>query len=165
MKALRILISHALTAACVVVGLIVAAPASHAQTGPFAGLEGAWSGTGTVLVGDNGSERIRCRANYTVAAGGNTLQQSLRCASDSYRFDLASSVVSNGGALTGTWSEATRNVSGDIQGRAAKGQFNAIVSAAGFTAALQMVARGNRQTISISSQSTELRGVQIVLAR
>ena len=165
MKSLEHLLWQTLKIACIVAGLMATASTSHAQSGPFAGLEGAWSGSGTVLVGDNGSERIRCRANYTVASAGNTLQQSLRCASDSYRFELSSNVVANGGALTGTWSEATRNVSGDIQGRAGRGQFNAVVSAAGFTASLNMVAKGNKQTISIRSENTDLRGVQIVLAR
>jgi hypothetical protein len=165
MTALEHLLRQSLKIACIIAGLTTMASTGHAQSGPFAGLDGAWSGSGTILVGDNGSERIRCRANYTVASAGTTLQQSLRCASDSYRFDLSSNVVANGSALTGTWSEATRNVSGDIQGRAGRGQFNAVVSAVGFSASLNMVARGNKQTISITSQNTDLRGVQIVLAR
>jgi hypothetical protein len=150
---------------CVVVGLVAAAPASHAQTGPFSGLDGAWTGNGTVLVGDGGSERIRCKATYTVDPAGNKLQQVIRCASDSYRFDLSSSVTNNGGALTGTWNEANRNINGGIEGRAGNGQYNALVTANGFAAELSMVARGNKQTIAISSKNTDLRGVQITLAR
>lgn len=154
-----------LKAICVVGGLLMAAPASYAQSGPFSGLEGAWTGTGTVLVADGGSERIRCKANYTVASAGNNLQQVVRCASDSYRFDLSSSVTSNGGALTGTWNEASRNINGGIEGRASNGQYSALVTANGFAAELSMVARGNKQTIAINSKNTDLRGVQITLAR
>jgi len=165
MKALRNVLSQTLTATCVFAGLVAAAPASYAADGPFSGLEGAWSGVGTILVGDNGKERIRCRANYTVAAQGNTLQQVLRCASDSYRFDLSSNVVSKGGELSGTWAEATRNISGDIAGRATHGQFAAQVTAVGFSASLTLVARGDKQTINISSPNTDLRGVQVTLAR
>jgi hypothetical protein len=167
MKALRNLFWLPLKAACVVAGVTLAAPASHAQAvGPFAGLEGAWTGGGTILVGDNGSERIRCRAAYTVDGQGNNLHQSIRCASDSYRFELSSSLVNEGGKLTGAWSEATRNVGGSIEGRAGRGQYNAIVSGVGFSASLTMVTRGNKQTISVNSKdATNLRGVQISLAR
>jgi hypothetical protein len=151
--------------ACVVVGITAAAPASNAQTGPFNGLDGAWSGTGTVQVADGASERIRCRATYTVGSGGNNLQQLLRCASDSYRFDLTSDVTNRGGSLTGTWSETSRGVNGAVEGRASSGQFNALVTANGFAAELSMVARGNRQTIALNSQSAQLKAVQITLAR
>jgi hypothetical protein len=154
-----------LKAACVVVGITAAAPASFAQSGPFSGLGGAWAGGGVVQVGDGGSERIRCRATYTVASDGNNLQQVLRCASDSYRFDLSSDVTNRGGALTGTWSEASRGINGGVEGRASNGQFNALVTANGFAAELKMVAHGNKQTIAINSQNTQLKGVQITLAR
>jgi hypothetical protein len=157
--------SQTLKAVCVVVGMIAMAPASHAEPGAFTGLGGAWSGTGVVQIADGASERIRCRATYAVTPDGNNLRQSLRCASDSYRFDLSSDVVNRGGTLTGTWSEATRNINGDIAGRAANGQFKAVVTAIGFTAELSMVARGNKQTIEIVSENTQFKGVQISLAR
>lgn len=151
--------------ACVLAGLTMAAPASHAQSGPFSGLEGNWSGGGTIMVGEGGSERIRCRGSYTVGAQGNALQQSLRCASDSYQFQLQSNVVNQGGKLTGTWAELTRNVSGNIEGNTAQGQYSALVTSAAFTASLTMAARGNKQTISIRSNNPDLRGVQLSLAR
>lgn len=156
---------HAIKAACVVVGITAAAPSSYAQSGPFKGLGGAWTGTGTVQIADGGSERIRCRATYTVDSEGNNLQQVLRCASDSYKFDLNSDVTSRGGSLTGTWSEASRGINGGVEGRASAGQFNALVTANGFAAELSMVARGNKQTIAINSQNTQFKGVQITLAR
>jgi hypothetical protein len=165
MKALGNLFWLSLKAACVVVGLVLASTASHAQAGPFAGLEGTWSGSGIILVGDNGHERIRCRANYTVEGQGNKLQQSIRCASDSYKFELSSSVVNQGGVLTGAWSEATRNVGGNIEGRAARGQYSALVTSAAFTASLTMAASGNRQTISIKSNHPDLRGLQLSMTR
>src|SRR4051812_27401464 len=47
----------------------------YAQTGPFAGMAGAWSGGGTITLDDGSNERIRCRATYAVGAGGNGLNQ------------------------------------------------------------------------------------------
>ena len=105
------------------------APQSYAQSGPFAGLAGNWSGGGTVTLDDGSTERIRCRASYAVGAGGNGLNQTLTCASDSYKFDLAGNVVSERGALSGTWSESSRNVNGTLEGRGANGNFQVVASA------------------------------------
>ena len=79
---------------------------------PFAGFDGNWSGNGTVSLSDGSTERIRCKATYKVNGTGNGLKQSLRCASDSYKFDLSSDVVSEGDEITGNWSETSRNIFG-----------------------------------------------------
>src|ERR1700761_6115731 len=84
----------------------VSSTASYAQAGgPFAGMAGFWSGGGTVTLDDGSTERIRCRASYAVGGGGNGLQQTLTCASDSYKFNLTSNVTAQGPAISGTWSE------------------------------------------------------------
>jgi hypothetical protein len=154
----------AFQAAALAAALTLTATASQAQSGPFAGFDGAWSGSGTVSLSDGTNERIRCRANYKVQSGGQGLQQSLRCASDSYKFDLSSNVVSQGGAVSGTWSETSRNINGNLQGRAGGGQIEVFVEAAGFAANLTLVTRGNKQSVSISSKG-EIKGVSINMVR
>jgi hypothetical protein len=142
----------------------ISGSASYAQSGPFTGLAGNWSGGGTVALDDGSTERIRCRATYAVGENGNGLNQSLLCASDSYKFELRSNVVAEGGSLSGTWSETTRNVSGNLQGRAAPGNFQVIASAPGFTANITLTTRGNRQSVVIKSDSV-FRGATISLSR
>jgi hypothetical protein len=142
----------------------VTSSASYAQSGPFTGMAGAWSGGGTVTLDDGSTERIRCRATYAVGAGGNGLNQSLLCASDSYKFDLRSNVVAEGGSLQGTWSEASRGVSGTLQGRGAHGDFQVLASAAGFNANISLTTRGNRQSVVIRAES-QFRGASISLSR
>ena len=46
----------------------VSGSASHAQSAPFAGLAGYWSGAGSVTLDDGSSEKIRCRASPSRAA-------------------------------------------------------------------------------------------------
>jgi membrane associated rhomboid family serine protease len=50
---------------CAIAALFFAAgiPVSHAESGPFAGLSGNWSGGGTVALAGGPRERIRCRAH------------------------------------------------------------------------------------------------------
>src|SRR5262245_55308147 len=69
---------------------------------------GNWSGNGKITTNDGNSERIRCRSNNASTAKGLAL--SLRCASDSYKFDLASDVTNDGGNISGSWNETTRGV-------------------------------------------------------
>lgn len=132
---------------------------------PFAGMEGVWSGKGTISLAGGGREAIRCKATYAVRSDGNGLQQTLRCASDSYKFELSSNIVARGGKLTGTWSEATRNVNGDLEGTTAHGKFQVVVSAPSFSANLQLVTKGNSQSVVIRSEGSEFQGVNINLAR
>jgi hypothetical protein len=158
------LFGRPIRAASVGATLILSMSAGYAQSGPFAGLDGAWSGNGTVSLSDGSTERIRCRANYKVDGTGKGLQQSLRCASDSYRFDLSSNVTSQAGNVSGTWSEASRNINGNLQGRAGDGKINVFVEAAGFAASITLTTRGNKQSVSISSKG-EIRGVSITMVR
>jgi hypothetical protein len=151
-------------AAVTLFAVSISGSASYAQSGPFAGLAGNWSGGGTVALDDGSTERIRCRATYAVGENGNGLNQNLLCASDSYKFELRSNVVAEGGSLSGTWSETTRNVSGNLQGRAAPGNFQVIASAPGFTANITLTTRGNRQSVVIKSDSV-FRGATISLSR
>jgi hypothetical protein len=156
--------AHALKAAGIGAAMLLSASASHAQSGPFAGFDGSWSGTGTVQLSDGTSERIRCRATYKVGGGGNGLQQTLRCASDSYKFDLSSDVTSQGNAVTGRWSEASRNINGELQGTAGGGRIEVFVQAAGFAANLTLTTRGNKQSVQISSKG-DIRGVNINMVK
>jgi hypothetical protein len=92
------------------------------------------------------------------------LKQTLRCASDSYKFDLSSDVISNGDRITGYWSEASRNVNGSLQGTAGGGVIQVFVEAAGFAANLTLRAAGNKQTVQINSKG-EIRGVNITMVK
>jgi hypothetical protein len=136
-----------------------------AATGPFTGLSGFWSGSGTVTLSNGANERIRCRANYTVDGDGNNLQQELRCASDSYRFELRGNVTHSGGQISGSWSEATRNTGGNLSGRAVEGLVQALVLGPAFAASLAVATRGDRQSVTIRSEGTEVARVSITLSR
>jgi hypothetical protein len=142
----------------------VSGSASYAQSGPFAGMAGNWSGGGTVTLDNGSTERIRCRASYAVGGGGAALNLSLVCASDSYKFDLRANVVADRGVLSGNWSETSRGVSGNLEGRGANGNFQVVASAPGFDANITLTTRGNKQSVVIRAES-QFRGATISLSR
>jgi hypothetical protein len=159
------LFGQAIKAAGIGAALMVSVSAGYAQSsGPFAGFDGAWAGTGTVALSDGTTERIRCKAEYKVNGTGLGLKQSLHCASDSYKFDLSSDVTSQGDRISGNWSEASRNIFGNLQGTAGGGQIEVFVQANGFAANIALRTTGNKQTVQISSKG-EIRGVNITMTR
>jgi hypothetical protein len=152
---------RAFAAATLFVAVCATSP-SQAQSGPFAGLAGRWSGGGTVTLDDGSSERIRCRATYQVS--GPSMEMSLTCASDAYKFNLAANVVDQGGAVAGTWSESSRGVAGTLQGRGGGGNFQVVASAAGFNANISLRTTGNKQSVTMRADS-QFRGANISLSR
>jgi len=157
-------IRHLIFAVAVLLVASAADSASYAQSGPFAGLAGVWSGGGTVALDDGSTERIRCRATYAVSPAGTGLNQTLVCASDSYKFDLKTNVIAERGTLSGTWSESSRNINGNLEGRASGGNFQVIATAPGFTADISLTTRGNRQSVVIKAES-QFKGATITLSR
>src|SRR5260221_12085092 len=128
------LVGQAIKADGVGAALLLSVQASHAQSGPFAGFDGSWAGNGTVSLSDGTTERIRCKADYKVNGSGLGLKQSLHCASDSYKFDLSSDVTSQGDRISGNWSEASRNIFGNLQGTAGARPKTAVCRALGCVA-------------------------------
>jgi len=140
---------------------------AHArEVGPFSDLAGHWSGSGLIRLANGAAERIRCKASYAVDSSGRAAQQKLRCASASYLLEISSNVVSEGGALSGSWTEATHGVSGTISGRASESQIVANVWGAGFSARFDILTRDGRQSVTIiPQQGTDVAAVSIALHR
>jgi hypothetical protein len=149
-------------------GLFAAALLVHnfnavAATGPFLAMAGMWSGGGTITMANGARERVRCRAIYGVGEHGENLRLNLRCASDSYNFDLAGDVAYRGGAISGSWSEAAHNVAGSISGRAIGERIMAAANGSNFAASLSLTTHGNRQSVAIQPQGTNVTEVSITL--
>jgi len=138
----------------------------HAQA-PFDRLAGQWSGSGTIELSNNTHESIRCRAAYDVLSEQRKLQLNIRCASDSFNFDLRASANYSGGAITGNWSESVRNAAGTISGRADGDRFQVVARASSFAATLTLLTHGGRQSVVIRSHDSQagIKAVSINLRR
>ena len=97
---------------------------------------------------------------------GAALNQTLSCASASYNLHITANVVSNGGGVSGSWSESTHSVSGSISGRANSSDIQAYVSGAGFSASIGIRTHGGGQSVTIRPQAgTDVRAMSITLHR
>ena len=144
---------------------LVALPGSvQASSSPFTAMSGSWAGSGTITTSNGNKERIRCRAKYDVDGAGSNLDLTLRCASDSYTFVLQSTATHSNGAVSGTWSETTRGVGGNLEGNAQGNAISLRVSGV-ISATLGVSTNANQQSISIQAPGTELQSVAISMNR
>jgi len=138
---------------------------SHAMAadGPLAHFAGNYTGNGKITVKDGTSERIRCRSSNT--ATGNGLNLSMRCASDSYKFDLGSELTASGNEISGSWNETTRGVTGSVSGKINGGTIQATANAVGVIAGIAIHSSANALSVSIRSPGSEVSEVSVSMAR
>jgi hypothetical protein len=138
------------------------APSARADNGPFHEFDGSWTGTGTLRPNNGAAERIRCNANYRPRGSSqHEIDLQLRCASDSYNFDLSGQFTADEqNQVSGRWTERTRSVGGTAVGNAQGDRLQLHVESSGFAADLVMLTRNRRQSVTIDSQG----GGQIVKA-
>jgi hypothetical protein len=151
-------------AAAIALGVFALPAISQAAENPLTPFAGNWSGAGKITTSSGDSERIRCRGQYKSSSGGG-LTLSLRCASDSYKFELASDINYDAGKISGSWNETSRSVFGSLEGRASPGHIQATAQSVGFSATLAISLRGNSQSVSIRSPGSEISEVAVSLAR
>lgn len=154
-----------LAAGVMALGYVAGGPRGAVAAGPFAALSGTWSGAGTIRMATGANERIRCRVRYSVGNDGNNFRQDLRCASDSYRFDLTSEVQHRGGSISGNWAETSRGVGGQLSGRASGTTIQALAESTAFSANLLVTTRGNTQSVTINSPGSDFREVSMTLRK
>ena len=138
-------------------------PAMAAGAGPFAALEGVWTGTGTISHQSGKKEGLRCRAQYIVTNHGTNLQQALRCSTASDTFQVNSYVNLKGaGSLSGNWMEMTRNVSGSLSGNADDSRLLLTVAAgSAFSANMTMITTGRSQSVDIKPVVMKVKNIDI----
>ena len=125
-----------------------------AESGPFAGFDGHWSGTGTIKPADKPAERIRCDATYRPRGSSqHEIDLQLRCDSDSYKFDLAGQFEADeGNHVSGNFTERTRGMGGSVVGNAQGPRMQFHVESSAFSATMVMTTRGRSQAVSIDAQ-------------
>ena len=120
--------TYGLGAAALCVAL--ACVGAEAAAGPFAVFAGTWKGEGRVYVKSGATEPLKCRSHNIPSDDNVNLDLSFVCASTSYRFDFHAQLYTDGKALRGQWTEASRNASGNVSGEITASMFSASTRAA-----------------------------------
>lgn len=137
--------------ACLLTGALAQARPSHGGD-LFEALSGSWAGAGTVRTTDGATERLRCRASYAPSAG-TSLTIELRCASDSFKLDVASTVTRTGDKISGAWRETSFGASGDVSGTINGQQISAVIQGMGMAGRLGLALHGATQSVTLAAEN------------
>ena len=164
---MRVQVSKSISLALTAVALTASLGASGAfAAGPFADFGGTWKGLGRVSDVNGKSEALTCKSKNTPSSDGIALTMSLVCASDSYRVDFHAELYTDGQALRGTWTETTRDASGNVEGTIRPDIISAVTSAPGFTANIVIhVVGGKGLEIDLKAKGTNVNHVQVSMKR
>jgi len=147
-------------------GLVLwSALAQAVDVSPFEPLVGRWVGEGRLGVRGNATEQVKCRVTYVRLASGDQLKQAIRCASAGGNVEVQSLVTHVGGALTGSWKELVRNMSGDLSGAVTPKGFRVAVRGESLNANMHVILINSKQVIEIQFINSSLIGLTLVLEK
>ncbi len=148
--------------------LLFALPVSTAALAegatPFAQLAGSWHGGGQVKYNDGSNERLSCRGSYSQKSGGSELTLTIRCQSPSNKIDMKSDISSEGGRLSGHWSERNFGLEGDVDGSAGTNKFTVRISGQ-LQGSMTVSVSGSTHNVSISTGGPGFKSVSIAFSR
>ena len=143
--------------------VLIITPACAQQS--FDEVAGLWSGVGSMKPSDGPRERVRCKVDYIVKNGGQSVKMNVRCASDAYKMELTANIDQKGTALSGNWFESQYRQGGKISGQNVNGLIEAKIEGDTITALLTVRTKGNRQSFAMESPGAWVSQVSIDLVR
>lgn len=131
---------------------------------PFKSLVGTWSGKGTARLESGKRERLSCKGYYT-GSGSSELRLNIICANPSTKVELRSKLKYANGRVTGSWEERNFNQEGTITGSATDTKLRLSIGGGALQGRLSVEIDGTKQSVSLSTSGSALRGVSITFAR
>ena len=142
------------------------APSVAEPSSPFAALLGRWTGEGKLGVKDNAPEIVKCRVTYIAGEDADHLKQTIRCATAGGSIEVQSAVAHAAGVLSGTWSETTHNINGELTGQVTPRGFRVVVKGGELAANMDIITmRNSQQIVEIQFFHSSLIGLSMVLTK
>lgn len=145
--------------------LALAVAATGARAGSIDEMTGYWTGSGSVVLSNGNTERVKCAVTYKISEGGTQIKQSMRCASADYNINASADLNVKGQSVTGSWEEKTYSAVGEVSGRYTGSNFVLSIKGASFTASMNLTVSDCKQSISISPQGLDVARISIGLAK
>ena len=145
--------------------LALALAATGARAGSIDEMTGYWTGSGSVVLSNGNTERVKCAVTYKISEGGTQIKQSMRCASADYNINASADLNVKGQSVTGSWEEKTYSAVGEVSGRYTGSNFVLSIKGASFTASMNLTVSDCKQSISISPQGLDVARISIGLAK
>ena len=165
-RSVALLVAGFLAAGHVLTGALSGWASAHAEEpSPFEKLSGRWVGEGRLGIRDGNTEKVKCRVTYILAGQGDELKQTIRCASAGGNVEVQSVVAHAGGALTGSWRELVRDMSGELSGTVTPKGFRVAIKGQALNANMDIILTDTKQIIEIQFIDSSLIGLTLVLEK
>jgi hypothetical protein len=135
------------------------------EAAPFLKLAGRWLGDGRFGTRDGKTEKVKCRVTYVVSEQGQQVRQTIRCATEGTSVEVQSHVTHVSGALTGTWKELSRDMSGQLSGSVTPAGFKVAIKGSELNANMDIIVKDNKQIIEIQFINSSLIGLTLILTK
>ena len=135
------------------------------EAAPFAPLFGRWVGEGKLGIKDSPPEIVKCRVTYIAGEDADHLKQNIRCATAGGAIEVLSAVALHNGQLSGTWSETTHNIIGDLTGQVTPRGFRVVVKGGELAANMDIILRNQKQIVEIQFFNSVLFGLSMELTK
>jgi hypothetical protein len=146
------------------VGVAFAATASASAALNLQELAGYWTGTGKIILNNGNVETVKCVVTYKVT--GSQLVQNLRCAGQGYSLNGSADLqIAASGAVTGSWTENTYAVKGDVTGKTTDRGFSLAISGPTFTAVMDATTQACKQSLDIVPKGFDVSRVSLSLGK
>ena len=136
-----------------------------AHAGPVEDLAGYWSGSGSVVLSNGKTERVKCSVSYKAGEAAGQIKQNMRCASADYNINASASFNVKGQTVTGSWEEKTYSAVGEVTGRVNGGNYTLAIKGVNFSASMNVTLTDCKQQISIVPQGLDVSRISIGLAK
>ena len=131
----------------------------------FTDLAGRWVGKGRIGFKNGSVEEIKCRATYFAENGGDSLRQTIRCASTGGKVELKNEIAHIGGKLSGNWRELIYNLEGTIDGEVTPKGFRVRANGNNLQAMMEIIVIKDKQLVEVNFDSETLIGMTLLLAK
>jgi len=118
-----------------------------------------WQGSATIAYSGGEREGARCIATYFVTNA--SVKQNLRCATASAKITVKTEMAVRGQQLSGTWSEESYGIEGQVAGRIVANGFDLRISSTLLTGTLKVANNNCAQDVTLSAPDSMLAGMTI----
>jgi hypothetical protein len=145
----------------IVLALMVCGSAS-AATSITNRLEGAWSGSGRIVLAKGETEHIRCHGEGR-AVSANTIEQHFKCATTAKNLNFSTSLFFSQENVTGTWTAPDGD--GTLAGKASSTSIQLTLKSAVGQGHLSATISSCHQSLRVSGWSDEFKSLSVELRK
>jgi len=121
---------------------------------------GSWNGGGTITPLSGGNERVNCKVTFDVKA--STFAQDINCSGPTKKFDIDSSLNTQGNNIEGKWSDKVSGYSGGASGTVGTDKIDLRIEGPGFNGKMDIAISGGSQTVRVTQYDVKTKGYKTV---